>query len=152
MVTLTNTQVQSSFNFVGNLIKLGNVGLDQGQVYRTGLMTLTDLAAVEGPTGYDLFNAVITPLASSLKTTISTVEKTPVTMLKQINSYYTGIYNVTMGVDGSSTSEVLDALRAVMLANGQYLNPAGAYMPFFIASLGYTNMPTTGTTVITEIT
>lgn len=147
MPALTAIQVQKSFDFIGAMFNISAKTTQASSDLQSLQMSLNSDCGQD----YNLFNTVLVPFATSMKATITPLDKMSDTVIKWVNTYYAKVLapqlNLAAGADLQTT---LDALRANMTANGQYLNPTGKYVGYFV-TLGYTNLPKSGTTAITEV-
>lgn len=147
MPALTATQVQKSFDFVGAMFNISAKTTQASADLQSLQMALTSDCGQD----YGLFNTVLVPFATSVKSTITPLDKMSATVIKYVNTYYSKVLAPQLVLaSGADLQSTLDALRAIMTANGQYLNPAGKYVGYFV-TLGYTNLPKSGATAITEV-
>src|ERR1035437_7099411 len=149
-MSLTVSQVQSIFMVLGKGIFLSSLGVTHAAAYESIMVGLVGQTEA-GWDAYGSLQSVVIPANTSIKAIIAKVIAAA-TAAQTINeNYLTKEISLLLGLSAdAAVSDVLDALRSQVVANGQYITTNGLFDTYIRTTWSYTSIPVTGAHLIPD--
>lgn len=149
-MALNTANISHFFKVLGKLIYIKGLAEAQATQYDLVMMALVDQGIDADASKIDLYELVIVPFNTKMKSNAKGIEQIAATVVTFANTYLTKVVATQAGLTQPTVAKVLDEMRAKMFANGQYITDSGVFDAFFTNVLNYNNLPTAGTVLIPD--
>jgi hypothetical protein len=145
---MTSARIIEIFKGIGKIIKLSDLGVaDASGVKAQMVATVQQFGAQAGGADYwDDYTQVVGPLQERMKPTVAALDRIPAVAKASVEAYLRTIAPELNQSASASTTAILDALKAQMVAAGRTIAPSGnQFYNYFRNNFGYAALPTSGT-------
>ena len=150
---MIDTRIKEIWAGLGKIIRLANMGANDAADIKSHMVATLQQFGHQGGSAeqYDDFIKVVVPLETRVQPTIAAIERIPALAKTSAEQYVRVLGAELNQAPTASTSAILDAFKASMIANAQTIAPSGgAFYNYFAANFGYSAFPTSATPSIPD--